>query len=156
MQEYIAAAVSFLIVVAIAVLILLRVDGLRGKPTGEKTKDFFRYRASLLRGWWECRTKRCDYFQVYQGLGPAELTHVGYHAAERMALEHRANCEVRTERECETCKTWAERLRGELWEAIMGTRSVIADRVIEGKKRTYGFYSEWLVEPQREDRSADE
>jgi hypothetical protein len=34
---------------------------------------------------------------------------------------------------------WAERLRGEVWEALMGNRSIIGDRLVEKKKKTYGF-----------------
>ena len=32
---------------------------------------------------WECHTKRCSYFEDYLSYGPADLTHEGYHAAER-------------------------------------------------------------------------
>jgi hypothetical protein len=92
-----------------------------------------------MRRWLECHTKRCDYYQSYQALGPAELTHVGYHAAERLALDHRVGCEVREERECETCRMWAERLRGEVWAALMGNRSVVGDQMVKEKKKTYGF-----------------
>jgi hypothetical protein len=92
-----------------------------------------------LERWWDCRTKRCDYYQCYQALGPSELTHIGYHAAARMALEHRGGCEMREERECDTCRTWAERLRGEVWAALMGNRSVVGDQMVEEKKKTYGF-----------------
>lgn len=35
----------------------------------------------------ECRTKRCSYFQFYLAYGPAELTHEGYHAAEKICAE---------------------------------------------------------------------
>jgi hypothetical protein len=89
--------------------------------------------------WWECRIRRCDYYQSYQALGAPELTHVGYHAAGRMALEHRTSCTTREEGKCETCETWAERLRGEVWEALMGNRSIIDSRLVEKKKKIYGF-----------------
>jgi hypothetical protein len=115
---------------------------LKEKQIGKKAKDFLRVRAFLLACWWKCRTKRCDYYQVYQALGAPDLTHIGYHAAERMALEHCGNCTIRMDRECETCKAWAERLRGEAWVAIMGKRSEVGERLIEEKKKPYGFYSE--------------
>jgi hypothetical protein len=94
-----------------------------------------------VRRWCECRLKRCDYYQSYQALGPPELTHIGYHAAERMALEHRGTCVTREERRCETCEGWAERLRGEVWRAIMGNKCVTGDQLTEEKNRVYGFHS---------------
>jgi hypothetical protein len=94
-----------------------------------------------VRRWCECRAKRCDYYQSYQALGPPELTHVGYHAAERMALEHRGVCLMREEGQCELCEGWAERLRGEVWQAIMGNKSAIGDQLIEKKNKVYGFHS---------------
>ena len=40
-----------------------------------------------LRRWivrrWECATNRCTYYEHYLAYGPAELTHIGYHSAER-------------------------------------------------------------------------
>lgn len=36
---------------------------------------------------WECATKQCTYYQHYLAYGPAELTHIGYHAAERHCIE---------------------------------------------------------------------
>ncbi len=36
-----------------------------------------------LRQQWRCLTHQCDYYQHYLAYGPAELTHIGYHAAER-------------------------------------------------------------------------
>jgi hypothetical protein len=75
----------------------------------------------------------------FKGVPPADLTHIGYHAAERTALEHRAICTVRSERECQVCQRWAERLRGELWEALMGNKSQIDHGLLEEKGR-YGFH----------------
>lgn len=118
------------------------VRSLKEKQTGKRAKDFLRHRAFLMRCWCECRTKRCDYYQVYQALGAPESTHIGFHAAERTALEHRGDCTIRTERECETCKAWAGRLCGEIWEAIMVNRSQLGERLTEEKKKAYGFYSE--------------
>jgi hypothetical protein len=113
---------------------------LKEKRIGKSVKDFLAQRAFLLRCWWKCRTKRCDYYQVYQALGAPDLTHVGYHAAERIALEHCASCTIPMDRECDTCKAWAERLRGGALQAIMGNRSELGERLIEEKKKTYGFY----------------
>jgi len=116
-------------------------DALKEHQVGKRTKVFLEHRRSLLNSWWACRTKRCDYYQVYQALGPSELTHIGYHAAERMAIEHRTNCSTRSERECGTCKEWAERLRGEIWASIMESKSEIGERQFEERtKGPYGFH----------------
>lgn len=107
----------------------------------KRVQTFLKQRAFRLSGWWACRLKRCDYYQVYQALGPPDLTHVGYHAAERLALEHRTNCSTRGERECEACRGWAERLRGEVWACIMGNKFEIGDRELEERtKGPYGFH----------------
>lgn len=42
---------------------------------------------NALRRWWECRTKTCSYYEHYLAYGPAELTHEGFHAAERKCDE---------------------------------------------------------------------
>lgn len=130
------------ILVLFLVRFLLGMDKhLKEKQIGKRAKDFLRHRAFLLRSWWECRAKRCDYYQVYQALGAPDLTHIGFHAAERLAWEHFLSCTIRMEHECETCTAWAERLRGEVWKTIMGNRSELGERLIEEKKKTYGFYS---------------
>jgi hypothetical protein len=98
-------------------------DILKQEQVGKKAKDFLAGRTSLLSSWWSCLRKRCDYYEVYQAFGPADLTHNGYHAAERLALEHRANCTIRGERECETCQGWSDRLRGEVWELLMASKT---------------------------------
>jgi len=36
-----------------------------------------------IRSWWLCRTKQCLYFTHYLAYGPADLTHDGFHAAEK-------------------------------------------------------------------------
>src|SRR6266478_5066286 len=95
---------------------------LKKEQVGKRTKGFLQLRSSLLKNWWSCRRKRCDYYQLYQAYGSAELTHTGYHSAEKLALEHRANCDMRNERECEICLEWAKRLRGELWEVLMASQ----------------------------------
>ena len=82
----------------------------------QKTKNFLGSRTSALKSSWRCLRMKCDYYQVYQAYGPADLTHVGYHAAEKLALEHLGKCDRRP---CEVCGQWATRLRGELWQAIM-------------------------------------
>src|SRR5207249_9931908 len=59
----------------------------------------FPTRRSSDLSWWSCLRKRCDYYEVYQAYGPADLTHIGYHAAEKLALEHRTDCVTRSEHE---------------------------------------------------------
>ena len=49
-------------------------------------KLFHRFRRWIARRW-ECATKRCSYYECYLVYGPAELTHIGYHNAERHCLE---------------------------------------------------------------------
>jgi hypothetical protein len=75
---------------------------LQSEQLGKKTKTFLTLRISVLHSWWSCPRKRCDYYEIYQAYGPVELTHVGYHSAEKLALEHRASCTTRTEGECKT------------------------------------------------------
>lgn len=64
-----------------------------------------------LRNQWECRTKRCSYYDHYLAYGPADLTHEGFHAAERKADAHMKNCRNWGERECRVCSNWEKRLR---------------------------------------------
>lgn len=66
----------------------------------------------MLRQWWECRTKRCDYYRHYLAYGPADLTHIGYHSAERLAESHFKSCTLsNSARECAVCFRWEKRLR---------------------------------------------
>lgn len=64
-----------------------------------------------LASWWECRTKQCSYYTHYQVYGPCELTHVGWHHAERLGSRHFANCSYRGESICPACSNWERRLR---------------------------------------------
>jgi len=72
-----------------------------------------------IRSWWLCRTKQCLYFTDYLAYGPPELTHEGYHAAER-------KCEYWQKRDSEylqahpnaidspfrqQCEVWEKRVR---------------------------------------------
>lgn len=43
--------------------------------------------------WLDCRLKRCSYYEHYLAYGPAELTHEGFHSAERHceAAQQRVN-----------------------------------------------------------------
>jgi len=45
-------------------------------------KTFRRFRRWIV-GLFECLTFRCGYYRHYLAYGPADLTHVGYHWAER-------------------------------------------------------------------------
>lgn len=64
-----------------------------------------------LQNWWRCRTKACDYYRHYLAYGPAELTHIGYHSAERLGSEHFKNCRYNGPNLCQTCVRWEQRLR---------------------------------------------
>lgn len=64
-----------------------------------------------LRRWWECRTKRCDYYRHYLAYGPAELTHIGYHSGCRLSAEHFGNCGYKGPGLCRICSAWEQRLR---------------------------------------------
>jgi hypothetical protein len=70
---------------------------------------WFRRLRRAIAQWWECRTKRCSYYAHYQVYGPCELTHVGWHHAERLGSEHFVNC--RRPGECRVCTQWEQRLR---------------------------------------------
>jgi hypothetical protein len=59
-----------------------------------------------------CRRRACAYFQEYLAYGPPELTHEGYHAAERLAEAHIGACNWDWRRGgCPTCADWERRLR---------------------------------------------
>jgi hypothetical protein len=99
-------------------------------------------RWAILKAWWVCKTRRCDYYQTYQAYGPPDLTHVGYHAAERLAIEHFVSHSENagSSRGFKICKNWAERLRGEFWSTLTGDSDQIgADAILETKKRQFGF-----------------
>jgi hypothetical protein len=65
-----------------------------------------------IRGWWECRTKRCSYYTHYQVYGPCELSHVGWHNAEKAGLAHFESCRhTWGTAPCSTCLNWERRLR---------------------------------------------
>jgi len=65
-----------------------------------------------LRKWWECRTKRCAYYSYYLADGPADLTHIGFHSAEKLATAHFKNCRADWAKgNCRTCIDWEKRLR---------------------------------------------
>lgn len=63
-----------------------------------------------IRNWWACRIHRCTYFTHYLAYGPAELTHVGFHAAERLGALHFAQCKYSGD-VCPMCSSWEKRLR---------------------------------------------
>lgn len=65
----------------------------------------------LLRTRSECFFKRCTYFDHYLAYGPAELTHEGYHAAERLAGRHFENCSYSGVSCCPTCSRWERTVR---------------------------------------------
>lgn len=117
---------------------------------------FLQRRWLILRAWWACKRKQCDYYQIYQAYGPADLTHVGYHAGERLAIEHFVSHSENagSSRGCEVCKTWAERLRGKFWSVLMGGNSapeVPTDPILETKKRQFGFLSGARKTPDKAD-----
>jgi len=60
---------------------------------------------------WECRTKRCSYYAHYLAYGPAHLTHIGYHSAEKLGGAHFANCSYSGPGLCSICESWERRLR---------------------------------------------
>jgi len=64
-----------------------------------------------IRQWWECKTKQCDYYTHYLAYGPAELTHIGYHSAEKIGSKHFENCQYNGPGFCQTCSHWEKRLR---------------------------------------------
>lgn len=64
-----------------------------------------------IRNWWECRTKRCEYYRHYLAYGPAELTHIGYHSAERLSKAHFDSCQWSQDRACPACSRWEKALR---------------------------------------------
>lgn len=74
---------------------------------------FWRRVRSALRNWWECRTKRCTYFTHYQVYGPCELSHDGWHNAERQGEAHIRNCQRDWAESgpCPVCLNWERRLR---------------------------------------------
>jgi len=72
----------------------------------------FRKINRFIRNWWECHiNKTCTYYDHYLVYGPAELTHIGFHGAERKANAHFKNCTYAGEGLCSVCSRWEERLR---------------------------------------------
>jgi hypothetical protein len=71
----------------------------------------FRKMRNAFRNWLDCRMKRCTYYGHYLAYGPAELTHIGYHSAERIASAHFQNCSYNGPNLCSVCTKWEERLR---------------------------------------------
>jgi hypothetical protein len=61
----------------------------------------------------ECRAHTCDYYQHYLAYGGPDLTHEGYHAAEKIAEHHFASCgSIRHDRgPCQVCISHEQRLR---------------------------------------------
>lgn len=62
----------------------------------------------------QCRQHACGYYTHYLAYGPADLTHEGYHAAEKLAIEHLSNCHWELGvgiAPCRTCLDWERRVR---------------------------------------------
>jgi hypothetical protein len=61
----------------------------------------------------ECRRHECDYYRHYLAYGGPDLTHEGYHAAEKIAEHHFASCgSIRNDRgPCQVCISHEQRLR---------------------------------------------
>lgn len=61
----------------------------------------------------ECRKHECSYYQHYLAYGGPDLTHEGYHAAEKLAAGHFESCSsVRHDRgPCSLCISYEQRLR---------------------------------------------
>lgn len=74
-------------------------------------KPLLRRIRHAIQNWWRCRTQRCDYYRHYLAYGPADLTHVGYHSAERISSEHFKNCRYEGDGLCRICTSWEQRLR---------------------------------------------
>ena len=54
----------------------------------------------------------CSYVSHYLAYGPADLTHAGFHAAEKLAEQHMAGCRlIEMKGGCSTCQRHEERLR---------------------------------------------
>jgi hypothetical protein len=60
-----------------------------------------------------CRRHECDYYRQYLAYGGPDLTHEGYHAAEKIAAAHFASCgSIRNDRgSCQVCISHEQRLR---------------------------------------------
>jgi hypothetical protein len=127
-------------IVLISLLLQYRTIGAASARAFDALVRFYKRRqqqaAIRLSTWWACRTKKCDYYHTYQAYGPAELTHVGFHAGERLALEHfLTHSDDRDDAiGCAICKEWAVRLRGDLWKGIIDTYGH------EQKIAAYGFH----------------
>jgi hypothetical protein len=97
----------------------------------------FGLRWKAVRTWWACTTHQCDYYQIYQAFGPADLTHTGFHAGERLALKHFfEHYEEEDSVGCDDCKNWARRLRADVWKQLLEKH----ENDTEQKRREpYGF-----------------
>jgi hypothetical protein len=60
-----------------------------------------------------CRRHECNYYRRYLTAGGPDLTHEGYHAAEKLAEHHFASCgSIRNDRgPCQVCLSHEQRLR---------------------------------------------
>ena len=88
---------------------LLRVHHAR-RSSLKNSPRWFRRIKNAIRSWWECRTRRCSYYEHYLVYGPAELTHIGWHKAEQKGAEHFKSCR-RDDGLCGVCLAWERRLR---------------------------------------------
>jgi hypothetical protein len=113
---------------------------------------FLQRRWVTLSAWWVCKRRQCDYYQIYQAYGTPDLTHVGYHAGERLAIEHFLihSESSGSSKGCEVCRNWAERLRGGFWVTLMAQEMAQddpsspadldrTDEILRTKKRQFGF-----------------
>jgi hypothetical protein len=60
----------------------------------------------------ECRAHTCSYYTHYLVYGGPDLTHEGFHAAEKNAAHHIQNCDRDWSRgPCSICIDWEKRIR---------------------------------------------
>jgi len=59
----------------------------------------------------ECRLHQCSYYTHYLVYGGPDLTHEGFHEAERQAEEHAKYCSRIQRGPCPTCARWEQRVR---------------------------------------------
>lgn len=59
-----------------------------------------------------CQEKHCSYYEGYLAYGPPELTHEGFHAAERQGEAHMKSCvQMNRTGRCTVCEGYEKRLR---------------------------------------------
>ena len=77
-----------------------------------------RIRRTLTRlcAWWDCRRHRCSYYWHYLAHGPAELTHAGYHAAERHCSRVQGGVEKWLDQNPGICPPNSLERQAEYWE----------------------------------------